>query len=124
LDKFETVLFCLMETVTIYHNPRCTKSRQTLALLRDNNIEPKIVEYLKNPPNERTIADVVKKLGIPAAQLVREKEYAQLNLPETDDETELIARMAAHPQIIQRPIVVRGSNARIGRPPEEVLEIL
>ncbi|HUS39293.1 MAG: arsenate reductase (glutaredoxin) [Pirellulales bacterium] len=113
-----------METVTIYHNPRCTKSRQTLALLRDNNIEPKIVEYLKNPPNERTIADVVKKLGIPAAQLVREKEYAQLNLPETDDETELIARMAAHPQIIQRPIVVRGSNARIGRPPEEVLEIL
>lgn len=114
----------VIETVTIYHNPRCSKSRQTLALLGDQGIVPTVVEYLTNPPDERTVGDVLKKLGIPAAQLIREKEYDQLGLPETDDESELIARMAAHPEIIQRPVVVCGSKARIGRPPEAVLEIL
>jgi arsenate reductase len=113
-----------IDTVTIYHNPHCSKSRRTLALLREKGIEPQIVEYLANPLDEQTIADVVNKLGVPVAQLIRAQEYAQLKLPDTDDDSELIARMAAHPEIIQRPIVLRGEQARLGRPPEAVLEIL
>ena len=113
-----------MNQVTIYHNPRCTKSRQTLALLNEREIEPTVVEYLKDPPDEATVRSLLKKLGIAPADLIRRKEHQALDLPDTDDEAELIARMAANPQIIERPIVVNGSKARIGRPPEQVLEIL
>ena len=113
-----------MSKVTIYHNPRCTKSRQTLALLNEQGIEPTVVEYLNDPPDERVIQSLLKKLGIGAAELIRRKEHKALELPHTDDETELIARMAANPQIIERPIVVKGAKARLGRPPEQVLEIL
>jgi arsenate reductase len=113
-----------MAKVAIYHNPRCNKSRQTLKLLNENGIEPDIVEYLKTPPDEKTVAGLLKKLGISAAELVRRKEHKALGLPDTDDEKELIARMASHPQIIERPIVVCGRKARLGRPPENVLEIL
>lgn len=113
-----------MPKVTIYHNPRCSKSRQTLALLRDNDVEPTIVEYLKTPPDEKTLAGLLKKLGMKPQELIRKKEYRALGLPDTDDSAELIARMAANPQIIERPIVVCGKNARLGRPPESVLEIL
>lgn len=110
--------------VTIYHNPRCTKSRQTLDLLRQRGIEPEVVEYLKTPPDAATIAELIKKLGIQPAQLVRRKEHQALGLASTDDPQELIARMAAHPEIIERPIVVKGGKACLGRPPEQVLEIL
>ena len=113
-----------MSQVTIYHNPRCTKSRQTLTLLSERGIEPTVVEYLKNPPNEATIRKLLKKLGLEAAQLIRRKEYAALGLAGTDDPQTLIAHMAAHPEIIERPIVVCGEKARLGRPPEQVLEIL
>ncbi|MCA9121028.1 MAG: arsenate reductase (glutaredoxin) [Planctomycetaceae bacterium] len=113
-----------MNKVTIYHNPRCSKSRQTLALLNEHGIQPKIVEYLKTPPDAATLEAILKKLGIEAAQLIRRKEYAALGLTDSDDPHELIARMVAHPEIIERPIVVRGAKARIGRPPEQVLEIL
>jgi arsenate reductase len=113
-----------MPTVTIYHNPRCTKSRQTLSLLHDQNIEPTIIEYLKTPPDEKTLADLLKKLRMRPAELIRKREYRALGLPETDDPQEHIARMAANPQIIERPIVVCGRKARLGRPPEKVLEIL
>jgi arsenate reductase len=113
-----------MSKVTIYHNPRCTKSRQTLALLQDRGVEPDVIEYLKTPPDETTLAKLVKQLRIEPAQLIRRKEYKALGLPDTDDPKELIARMAAHPEIIERPIVVKGSQARLGRPPEQVLEIL
>lgn len=113
-----------MAKVTIYHNPRCTKSRQTLALLRDNSIEPEIVEYLDTPPDEATLKKLLKQLGITPAELIRKKEYRELQLPETEDADELIARMAANPRIIERPIVVCGKQARLGRPPENVLEIL
>lgn len=113
-----------MPKVTIYHNPRCSKSRQTLALLRDNDIEPTIVEYLKTPPDEKTLAGLLKKLSMKPQELIRKKEYRALGLPETDDAQELIARMAANPQIIERPIVVCGRKARLGRPPESVLETL
>ena len=113
-----------MAKTVIYHNPRCTKSRQTLALLREQDIEPEVIEYLKDPPDEKTIRAILNKLGIPAAELIRRKEHRALGLEDTDDESELIRRMAAHPEIIERPIVVAGKAARIGRPPEDVLEIL
>lgn len=113
--------------VTIYHNPRCSKSRQTLALLEARGIAPRIVEYLKTPPDRATIAALLRKLGIPAQELVRrtEPEFAHLGLDAADvSEDTLLDAMAAHPKLIQRPIVVVGRQARIGRPPEAVLEIL
>jgi len=113
-----------MSNVTIYHNPRCTKSRQTLDLLRDQGIEPEIVEYLKDPPDVKRLELLIHQLGIQAAELIRAREYRDLGLPNSDDSSELIAQMIAHPEIIQRPIVVKGNSARIGRPPERVLEIL
>lgn len=109
---------------TIYHNPRCTKSRQTLALLKEHGVEPKVVEYLKTPPDAKTLQTLLKKLGLKPQELIRKKEYRALELPDTDDADELIRRMAAHPQIIERPIVVTKNGARLGRPPEQVLEIL
>jgi len=110
--------------VTIYHNPRCTKSRQTLALLREHDIEPTVIEYLKTPPETATLKRLLKKLGISPKDLIRRKEYRALGLEETDAAETLIAHMAAHPEIIERPIVERGNAARLGRPPETVLEIL
>lgn len=113
-----------MTAVTIYHNPRCTKSRQTLALLATHGVEPQVVEYLKNPPDEKTLARIVKLLGVEARDLVRRKEFKELGLPETDDPQLLIKLMVQHPQIIERPIVVSGKQAALGRPPENVLKIL
>ena len=113
-----------MPKATIYHNPRCTKSRQTLALLREHGVEPEIVEYLQTPPDEQTLTKLIKQLGIEAQDLVRKKEFRELGLPATDDPQQLVALMAANPQIIERPIVVAGGKARLGRPPEQVLEIL
>ncbi len=110
--------------VTIYHNPRCTKSRQTLALLKEHDVEPTVIEYLQTPPDAATLKQLLKKLGMKPQELIRRKEYRALGLEETDDPAELIARMVDNPQIIERPIVVRGSAARVGRPPEVVLEIL
>ena len=115
-----------MSTV-IYHNPRCSKSRQTLALLRDNGIEPEIIEYLQTPPAATTLTDILKKLGIGARELMRtgEDEYkvAAAKLAGMSDK-ELIAWMVRHPKVIQRPVVVTRKGARIGRPPEAVLEII
>lgn len=111
-------------SVTIYHNPRCTKSRQILALLRDNGIVPEIIEYLSTPPNRATVKRLLKQLDIEPRDLIRKKEHHELGLPDTDDPNELIDRMVDNPQIIERPIVVSGQKARLGRPPENVLEIL
>ena len=113
-----------MSHVTIYHNPRCTKSRQTLALLNEQGIEPTVIEYLKSPPDSATIRSLLEKLGIGPAELIRRKEHMALGLPNSNDPDELIARMAEHPEIIERPIIVKGAKARLGRPPERVLEIL
>lgn len=117
-----------MAAVTIYHNPRCSKSRQTLALLQEHGVEPTVVEYLKDTPDETTLKQIVSKLGIKSdiagSAVIRGKEHRALGLPDTDDADEMIARMAAHPEIIERPIVVKGKQARLGRPPEQVLEIL
>ena len=117
-----------MAKVKIYHNPRFTKSCQTLALLKDQGIDPEIIEYLKTPPDEKTITSLLKYLDMEPSELIRKKEYKALcltlGLPKTDDPKELIRRMAQNPQIIERPIVVVGTQARLGRPPQRVNEIL
>ena len=114
-------------TVTIYHNPRCSKSRQTLALLQEKGIEPEIVSYLQDPPSATTLKAIIKKLGIASARdMMRLKEapYAELGLADVADDGALVAAMAENPILIERPIVVNGDKAAIGRPPEAVLEIL
>ena len=114
-----------MAGVKIYHNPECSKSRQTLDLVRARGIEPEIVEYLENPPDEKTLEQLLAKLGIEPEDLVRKKEdlYEELNL-EQANRRELIAAMVENPILIERPIVVKGELARLGRPPENVLNIL
>ncbi len=116
-----------MSQITIYHNPRCSKSRETLQLLRDNGIEPQIREYLKDVPDAAELKDVLAALGIDARALLRtkEKEYRELGLddPALSDE-QVIAGMIECPKLIERPIVIREGRARIGRPPESVMEIL
>jgi len=112
---------------TIYHNPRCSKSRQTLSLLQDQGIAPEIVLYLETTPSPETITLLLKKLGFNARQLLRrgEQEYKDQNLANASlSEQQLIAAMAKYPKLIERPIVINGDRAAIGRPPESVLEIL
>lgn len=112
-------------TVTIYHNPRCSKSRETLALLHDKGIAPTVVEYLETPPGVEELRDLLRKLGKTPRELLRKKEAKEAGLddPALDDDA-LLAGMAATPRVIERPIVVNGDRARLGRPPEQVLEIL
>ena len=114
-------------SVTIYHNPRCSKSRQTLALLRDNGVEPKIVEYLQTPPSTAELKKILGQLGLAPRELMRRKE-AEYKANGLDDdglgEAELIAAMVAHPKLIERPIVLANGKAALGRPPESVLRIL
>ena len=112
--------------VTIYHNPRCSKSRQTLALLRARGIEPQVIHYLETPPDAATLRVLLRKLGISARELVRkgEPEYRSARLDRSDcTEAEVIEALAAHPGLIERPIVVSGERAVLGRPPENVLEL-
>jgi arsenate reductase len=114
-------------SVTIYHNPRCSKSRETLSLLRDRGVEPEIVEYLKDPPSEEVLSDLLTRLGLEPRALMRRKEaeYAELGLDDpTLSREALIAAMVAHPKLIERPIVVKEGKAALGRPPQAVLEIL
>jgi len=115
-----------MSTV-LYHNPRCSKSRQTLALLQEKGIEPEIVEYLQAPPDASTLANILQQLGISARELIRtgEAEFKGAKDKLTDlNDAELAAWIVAHPKVIQRPILVTDKGARIGRPPEAVLEII
>lgn len=117
----------LLMNTTIWHNPRCSKSRQTLALLEEHGIQPTILKYLDTPPDSGTIASVVGQLGISPRDLLRrgEAEYKELGLnnPAISDQ-ELFEIMSDHPKLIERPIVIQGNQARLGRPPENVLEIL
>jgi arsenate reductase len=113
--------------LTIYHNPRCSKSRQTLSLLQDQGLEPEIVLYLETTPSPETIKLLLQKLGTDARQLLRrgEQAYRDHNLADKGlSEQQLIAAMTKHPKLIERPIVVNGERAAIGRPPEAVLEII
>ncbi len=112
-------------TVTIYHNPRCSKSRQTLAILEEKDIEANVVEYLTSPPDAAQLTSILSKLGMKASDIVRKKEAkeAGIDLSSISDQ-DLIAKMVAHPIIIERPIVVAGDKAVMGRPPENVLTII
>jgi arsenate reductase len=114
-------------SVTLYHNARCSKSRETLALLQSNNVEPEIIEYLKTPLNSTQISILINQLDFTSArELMRTKEdiYKELNLKEETQESALINAMAEHPKLIERPIVVNNNKAALGRPPENVLSIL
>lgn len=111
---------------TIYHNPRCSKSRETLALLEQNNISPEVVLYLQTPPTAETIKTLLAQLGMTSArELMRTKEdlYKELNLKDEVDEDALISAMVSNPKLIERPIVIHNNQAKIGRPPESVLEL-
>ena len=114
-------------TVSIYHNPRCSKSRQTKELIEAQNITPTVIEYLKTPPSKTELKHILKLLQITARDLLRKKEaeYEELGLDNADlDEDQIIDIMIKHPKLIERPIVVTDKGAAIGRPPENVLEIL
>ena len=113
-------------TVTIYHNPKCSKSRETLALLRNRGVEPLIVEYLKSPPPAAQLKAIVDKLGIRPEQLVRKGEevYKSKYAGKTLTEAQWIDAMVEDPILIERPIVIAGRRAAIGRPPESVLPLL
>ena len=116
-----------MTDLTLYHNPRCSKSRGALELLEARGLTPTVVHYLDTPPDAPQLRDLLAKLGISARQLLRsgEEEYKTLNLADSSlSEAQLIDAMAAHPKLIERPILVAGDKAVIGRPPEKVLEIL
>ena len=108
--------------VTLYHNPRCSKSRETLELLRARGLEPTIIEYLKTPPTAETLRTLLKALGLDARQLVRDKEaaFAECGLEGVTDEARIIAALVDHPVLIERPIVVCGTRAVLGRPPSNI----
>jgi arsenate reductase len=114
-------------TITIYHNPKCSKSRATLKLLQDRGLEPRVVEYLKAPPTASELDRILKLLGIEPRALMRTQEeaYARVGLDDPKlTRAQLIAAMFENPSVIERPIVVSDTRAAIGRPPENVLEIL
>ena len=116
-----------MSEVTIYHNPRCSKSRQTLALIREQGIEPVIIDYLTNPPSEKTLTNLLKLLQLTPRELIRKSEplYKDLNLANHQlTEKQLLQKMLEHPILIERPIVIANGQAVIGRPPENALGIL
>lgn len=114
-------------SVTIYHNPRCSKSRQGLQLLRDQGIEPEVVQYLKSPLTVAELDRILGMLAVEPRELMRrkEKEYKEFGLgDESKTPEELLQAMVDHPKLIERPIVVKGGRAVIGRPTEKILEIL
>jgi arsenate reductase len=113
--------------VTLYHNPRCSKSREALRLLRERGVEPLIVEYLETPPDAATLETLLDALGLEPRQLMRRKEdeYRAAGLDDPRlSRSELVRAMVEHPRLIERPIAVNGDRAAVGRPPEQVLEIL
>ena len=112
-------------TATIYHNPKCSTSRKTLDLLRDNGIEPTVVQYLKTPPTRAELAKMIKAAGIDVRSAVRKREslYSELNLADATDD-QLLDAMAEHPILIERPFVVTGKGTRLARPIDKVREIL
>lgn len=114
-------------SVVIYHNPRCTKSRETMRLLEDKGIKPRVIEYLKTPPSAAELKTLVAQLGISPRQLLRKGETPYKDLKLADEklsDAAIITAMAENPILIERPIVVNGKKAALGRPPEAVLKIL
>jgi len=115
-----------MSKVKIYHNPRCSKSRNAVALLEEQGIEAEVVKYLETPPTKEELKEILKMLGLSARALMRTKEtiYKELGLKEVEDEEALIDAMVAHPKLIERPIVVKDGKAAIGRPIENIVELI
>lgn len=115
-----------MNTVSIWHNPRCSKSRNAVALLEEKGVEAEIVKYLDTPPSKEELKEMLKMLGISARELMRTKEaiYKELDLKNETDEEKLITAMAENPKLIERPIVIKDGRAAIGRPIEKILELL
>ena len=116
-----------MTHTRIYHNPRCSKSRQTLAVLTEKGLDPEIVLYLETPPSPSELSEILSQLGYTPRQLLRTGEaiYKELNLKNSNhSDAEIIQLMCQHPKLIERPIVIHQGNAKIGRPPESVLDIL
>lgn len=116
-----------MSKITLYHNPRCSKSRQTLQLLEEHGVTPQVVLYLETPPDAATLKTLVRKLGLARAHdLVRNKEaeYKAAGLNKDSSDDAVIAAMVKYPKLIERPIAVKGKQAALGRPPENVLTLL
>lgn len=116
-----------MSNIRILHNPRCSKSRQTLSILEQKGISPEIVLYLEDTPSKADLKDILNKLGLSAREVLRkgEEDYRALNLSDQElSEDALLDAMVSHPKLIERPIVIKGSKAIIGRPPENVLQLL
>ncbi len=116
-----------MTELTLYHNPRCSKSRAALQLLEERDLQPVVVHYLDTPPSAAELREILNKLGLPPRQLLRsgEDEYRELGLAnQALSDEDLIEAMAAHPRLIERPILIAGDRAVIGRPPENILELL
>ena len=115
-----------MEKVTIFHNPRCSKSRSALELLRARGIEPVIVEYLKTPPTRAELEELLRKLRMRAEDVVRKSEetYKTRYAQKTLNDVQWLDALVAHPVLLERPIVVKGESAVMGRPPENVLQLL
>lgn len=116
-----------MEDFIIYHNPRCSKSRKTLDLMRQEGIEPKILLYLDNPPSKDKLREVIENLGISSRDLLRKKEeeYKKYNLSdETISDNDLLSYMVNSPKLIERPIVIKGNKVIIGRPPENIYKLI
>ena len=110
----------------IYHNPGCSKSREALQILHQNNKEPEIIEYLATPPNKETLRQIIKMLGISPRDLVRTNEsaYIDAKLDDSATDEQIIEAICEHPTLLQRPIVISGNRAIIGRPPNKVLDII
>ncbi|MFC2057560.1 arsenate reductase (glutaredoxin) [Campylobacterota bacterium] len=115
-----------MANITIWHNPRCSKSRNAVTLLEEKGIEADVVKYLDTPPTKEELVALLKMLGISARELMRTKEaiYKELNLKEETDEDKLIEAMVENPKLIERPIVIKDGKAAIGRPLENIIELL
>ncbi|HET8705512.1 MAG TPA: arsenate reductase (glutaredoxin) [Pseudomonadales bacterium] len=115
-----------MSKFTLYHNPRCSKSREALQLLKDKGIEAEVVLYLENPPSVAELKKIVSKLGISAKALLRTKEdeYKALGLANEEREAAILQAMHEHPKLIERPILLANGKAALGRPPENILSIL
>ena len=115
-----------MAKVKIYHNPRCSKSRQGLQLLKENNVDFEVVEYLKNPPTKDELKELIKKLGIKPIDLVRKNEKIWKENFKGKDLTDeqIIDAMVTYPKLIERPIVIKDDKAVVGRPPENILELI
>ena len=115
-----------MANVTIWHNPRCSKSRNAVALLEEKGVEHEVVKYLDTPPTREELVEVLKMLGLSARELMRTKEelYKELKLKDETEEEKLIDAMVENPRLIERPIVIKNGKAAIGRPIENIIEIL